>query len=400
MSPWIVLPVWLAVCGQVEFARHEIDGNYPGGYQVAVADLNADGRPDVIALSTQADRVDWYENPSWQQHPIARTDKNIDLAVHDLDGDGRPEIALASGFYFSESNRGGAVGWLSRSEQPDQPWPLNPIVTDPVVHRLRWGDLDGDDQAELIHAPLFGPGSDGTRAPKPAHLWALHIPKKLAQGPWKPWIIDETLTVLHGIYVGDLDGDGRDEILTTSFEGICRLDFEGTGAEAAWRKTVIAPGAAPVSQEPGAARGTSEVAPSKAGAKDSFLAAIEPWHGHQLVVYRPTQTGEWQRTILDDTLREGHALVVADFDGDGAEEIVAGWRGGGGGLALYAWDDRGQLSKTILDTTVTVEGLVAADLNGNGRLDLVAIGGRTNNLVWYDNVGNAARHHSGVGPAR
>jgi hypothetical protein len=34
---------------------------------VAVADLNGDGRPDVIALSTDADRVDWYENPGWQR---------------------------------------------------------------------------------------------------------------------------------------------------------------------------------------------------------------------------------------------------------------------------------------------------------------------------------------------
>ena len=43
----------------------------------------------------------------------------------------------------------------------------------------------------------------------------------------------------------------------------------------------------------------------------------------------------YQRLVLDNTLAEGHALVVADFDGDGQDEIVAGWRAGGGGLNLY-----------------------------------------------------------------
>ena len=66
----------------IQFQRHLIAA-FPAGYQVAVADLNGDGRPDVLALSTDADRVDWFENPGWQQHPIARTAKNIDLAVRD-----------------------------------------------------------------------------------------------------------------------------------------------------------------------------------------------------------------------------------------------------------------------------------------------------------------------------
>ena len=58
-----VLPiviVSLLGAAPVKFQRHLID-NFPAGYQVAVADINGDGRPDVIALSTEADRVDWYE---------------------------------------------------------------------------------------------------------------------------------------------------------------------------------------------------------------------------------------------------------------------------------------------------------------------------------------------------
>jgi hypothetical protein len=385
--------MWLVAAGPVRFERHDID-SFPAGYQVAVADVNADGKPDVIALSTEADRVDWYENPGWKRRPVARTLKNIDLAVRDLDGDGRPEIALASGFYFSESNRGGEVQLLTRAENLDEPWQVHPIAVDPVVHRLRWGDLDGDGRPELVHAPLFGRGSDGPRDPKPAHLWAFRPPQKLGQGRWETWKIDETLTVLHGLHVGDLDGDGRDEVLTASFEGICRFDFEGQGAAGRWQKIRLAAGAPPVDQKPGTSRGSSEVAPGSLGRgrRDTRaagrLAAIEPWHGHQVVVYTPAAAdGPWQRRVLDDTLQEGHALVVADFDGDGADEIVAGWRAGGGGLSLYDPADAasGRFTRTPLDRGIAAEGAVAADLNLDGRLDLVVIAGRSNNLAWYEN---------------
>jgi hypothetical protein len=384
-----VLPIVLASlfgAEPVKFQRHLID-NFPAGYQVAVADINGDGRPDVIALSTDADRVDWYENPTWRRHPVARTAKNIDLAVRDLDGSGRPAIAVASGFYFNDSARGGEIQLLRQPAQADELWPRQPIAADPVVHRLRWGDPEGSGRPVLIHAPIFGPGSQTTLVRKPVHLWAFRPPPQAGQ-PWKVWKIDESLTVLHGIQVADLDGRGRDAILTASFEGIHRFDFHGDRATGRWQKVQLAAGAPPVSDNPGASRGSSEVAAFHLAKGRMLLAAIEPWHGHQVVVYTPpVGTGLWQRHVIDDTLQEGHALVTGDFDGDGQDEIIAGWRAGGGGLRLYkATDATGQQFKTFqIDTAMPAEGAVAADINGDGKLDLVVIAGRANQLVWYEN---------------
>jgi len=389
MGAIVILSAFCASSVPVRFQRHDIDA-FPAGYQVAVADVNGDGKPDVIALSTEANRVDWYENPGWVRRPVAATPRNIDLAVRDLDGDGLPEIALASGFYFSESTRGGQIQWLRRGASEADSWQLHPVAVDPVVHRLRWADLDGDGRPELVHAPIFGPGSDGPRAPKGSHLWAFRVPEKLGDSPWEAWKIDESLTVLHGIHVADLDGDRRDELLTVSFEGIYRFDWEGAGASAAWRKTLISHGAAPADDKPGTPRGASEVTPARLGPHRPIIAAIEPWHGNQVVVYTPPAAkGPWERHVLDETLSEGHALVAADFDGDGQDELVAGWRAGGGGLVMYDPADASgsNFTRIELDHGIAVEGAVAADLNLDGRLDLVVIAGRTNNLAWYENVG-------------
>ena len=368
-----------------EFKRHVID-NYRAGYQVAVADVNGDGKPDVLALSTDANRVDWYENPTWVRHPIATTAKNIDLAPRWLNG--KFGLALATGFYFSDANRGGQILWLEPGSSPTNLWTSFPIAVDPVAHRLRWGDLDGDGQPELVHAPIFGPGSDQAIAPKPSHLWAFRPPADPHKGTWTVWKIDESLTVLHGIRLIDLDGDGRDEILTASFEGIHRFDFKGTGPAAHWIKTRVGEGAPPNSSAPGAPRGSSEVAPGKLASGQPFIAAIEPWHGNLVVVYTQTnQTGLWQRRVLDESLKEGHALIVADLDGDGRYEIVAGWRGGSGGVAIYKPDASGtNWNKQVIDSAITVDGMALADLNGDGRLDLVALAGRSNLLVWYEQV--------------
>src|SRR5436853_3111479 len=82
-----------------KFVAHEIATGLTGGYQVIAADLNRDGRPDLIAVATGLQTLTWYENPSWTPHVLATGLRApINAAAHDVDGDGIPEIALAYGF--------------------------------------------------------------------------------------------------------------------------------------------------------------------------------------------------------------------------------------------------------------------------------------------------------------
>src|SRR5882762_8449848 len=104
------------------FAEHTIDTGLKGGYQVVIADLNHDGKPDVIALASGMPELVWYENPTWERHVIVGgMSRMINCAAWDTDGDGIPEIVLASGFDNQAKNSAGIVSVLHHDGDPRGP---------------------------------------------------------------------------------------------------------------------------------------------------------------------------------------------------------------------------------------------------------------------------------------
>jgi hypothetical protein len=189
----------------------------------------------------------------------------------------------------------------------------------------------------------------------------------------------------HGLKVLDFDGDGRDEVLTASFEGIFLYHASGQGEGLKWTRTHLCDG----EQSTRPSRGSSEVFPGKLKNGRRFMAAIEPWHGDQVVVYlEPARAGElWRRQSIDSSFNEGHALAVLDLDGDGSDEIVAGFRGRRRGVAAYrAQDPEGTVwERNVLDEGgIACQGIFLADLRGTGHPAFVAIGGATHNVKLYE----------------
>ena len=360
----------------VAFRAHVLADDLKGGYQVAAADLNRDARPDLIALSSASRELVWFENPGWTRHVIARDLRGlINIAVANVGGDGIPEIAVAWEFSMRPSQSQGRVGLLRAPADPRQPWSLEEFDRLPTSHRLRWAAIEGKRPGVLINAPLAGAVAEPPDYQAPVPL-VLYRP-----GQWKRETISEELQgVLHGIAVTDFDGDGREDILTASFRGLDLFTYTGAG----WRRTHLADG----NPDPWPKSGASEVAVGRLR-KSRFLASIEPWHGNLVVVYLQ-EAGAWKRIVIDDSLAEGHALETADFDGDGRDEIVAGFRARGGGLYLYrAADERGQrwLRQSLDSGKMATSSCVVADLNRDRRLDLACIGGSL--LMWFENVPSA-----------
>jgi hypothetical protein len=370
-------------------------------YAVTTADVDGDGRPDAVAVAEDA--VYWYANPSWDKHVVIKnaTEKdNVCIQAHDVDGDGKLDFALGASWQPTNTKSGGTVQWLRRAGDPrgGTPWQVIPIGTEPTVHRMRWGDVLGTGKKQLVVAPLQGRGTKGPDwgAGQGVRVLVYTVPDDPAKQEWTSEVADDSLHTTHNLQLVDWDGDGRDEIVIAGWEGVFVLDRDPSGH---WSKTRIGSG----NQDSKPSKGSSEVKLGKLADGRRYVATIEPWHGYQVVVYTPPRSKNegpvlWDRQVVDEPVQWGHAVWCADLDGDGSDELIIGQRDpskdpnrspkGPGVLVYDPKPGPGPLAferHVIDDGGVGCEDLVAADLDGDGRPDLLAGGRSTHNVKVYWN---------------
>lgn len=394
---FVVAIVATAVGGAEQtYTSQEIATDLGVGYAVNVCDVNGDQRPDIVVVDQT--RVVWYENPSWKVHTLVadQTKKdNVCLAPYDIDGDGRLEFALGADWRPFDTATGGTIQWLARptASEADAKWEVRHIADEPTTHRLRWADLDGDGRSELIVVPLMGRNTTKPNfAETPVRVLAFSVPKNPAVDRWPMRVLDEGMHVTHNFQPVDFDGDKDLDILCTSFEGVNLLTNDGRGN---FHREVIGRG----NQETSPNRGASEIKLGRLANGLRYIATIEPWHGHQVVVYTEPanpQIWVWQRHVVDEQLKWGHAVTCVNLDDDADEELAIGVRDDldekdptkRRGLRLYdpTGADPTAWKRTFVEPgAVAIEDLAAADLDGDGRQDLIAVGRATHNARIYWN---------------
>jgi hypothetical protein len=198
-------------------------------------------------------------------------------------------------------------------------------------------------------------------------------------------VIDDHLYgVLHRVRPVHWNEGQREQLLTAGFDGIVLHSATGSINDLTWTHQNLSKG----HEEEAPRKGTSDVAVGQFHGH-RFLGAVEPWHGNEVVVYTGDGAHAWHRNVIFSNLVEGHEVVVGDFNGDGLDDIVAGDRGKGKSVHIfYAQDEKGEnwQHELIDDGGMAGSGCVKADINSDGRLDVVCIGSSTGNLKWYENV--------------
>ena len=144
------------------------------------------------------------------------------------------EIVLASEFANQAKDSIGIVSVLRPGDDPREPWTVTEIDRLTTSHRLRTADIDGSGKLVVINAALTGAAAAAPDYRDQTPL-VYYVP-----GEWKRRVIStENSGVVHGIFVTDWDGNGRQDILTASFTGIHLFRY---AKDARWTRTEIAKG--------------------------------------------------------------------------------------------------------------------------------------------------------------
>jgi hypothetical protein len=377
---------------QLSFKEQIIDPNVGVGYAVTVTDINGDRKPDIVVVTENPDQVVWYENPSWTRRTIVSGFPKLPVCVQaqDVDGDGKIELILGADWQPSNTATGGTVWLLQRPVDLNQPWTPIKIDEEPTMHRMRLIDLEGKGRKELVCSPLHGREAKGPEWWKgnAASLYVLRRPANPFKDPWTREVISNELHITHNVWPVDWDGDRKEELLAAGYEGVFLFKRTAAGK---WNKQQLGEGV----PEKG---GAGEIKVGRLPGGKRYLATIEPWHGHQAVVYTPPdKLGQlWKRQVLVENHKGGHAVWTVDLTGTGVDSLVVGFRGIPEGKAedamvylFHPLDRAGsRWEKLVLDAKgLGAEDIICADLNGDRKIDIIGVGRSTKNVKIYWNDG-------------
>lgn len=362
------------------FKGEVIDDQIAIGYGVTTGDVDGDGKTDIL-LADKTEIV-WYRNPGkskekWVRYVLAKelTERdNVCIAARDIDGDGKVEVAVGAQWNPAETKsakQSGAVFFLIAPQDRTQPWQPVRLHHEVTIHRMHWlKTVDG--QFQLVVLPLHGEGNAAGEGAG-VKMIVFDVPEK-RDGIWGYDLIETGMHLTHNFQPMEVSG---------SFVGLTVGGKEGAQVFLNGADGWAASGNWMVS-----GKGIGEIRTGKLSNNQLFTATIEPMHGSSLVVYSKDN-----RTVLTENIKEGHALVCADFFGLGRDQIVMGWRNpnvsGETGVRIFVGKDNEgkKWQEYVLDDSIKMacEDVTAADLDGDGDLDVIASGRATKNVVVYWN---------------
>jgi hypothetical protein len=195
------------------FERIVFDENAAGAHDILIADMNRDGKPDVVMMGDERTKLKalcWYSIPTdvrqpWTRHVIGPPVHGAITpgGVADLDGDGDLDVVRADTWFENVEGKGNR--WVAHQNIPmGRKGPFGVCVRSAVV------DLDGDGKSEVVIAD-----ADITDSKV--------VVLKNADGSggrWEKFPVPQSFTCgsLHALAVADMNGDGRPDIISNEQE--------------------------------------------------------------------------------------------------------------------------------------------------------------------------------------
>jgi hypothetical protein len=342
-----------------------------GARAVRAADLDGDGDLDLVSASYFDDKIAWYENAAgngtlWTARAVA-TDAHgaSDVVVGDLDGDGDLDLVFAA-------EGDDAVSWAQN--QGHGHFERARVLAREVrgARTVAVADVDGDGDLDVIS----GAGFDGSV------VWHENLDGHAER--WRPHRITSDTAGVRATLPVDVDGDGDVDVVVAAFSAERVVWYENSAGDGTtWTARGIG----------GASQGLSAVAAGDLDG-DGDLDLVSGSEGDSRISWLENRRVHRSTSFADGTplpaqVSATRDVEVADVDGDGDLDVLS---------ASYnddrvAWYENvaGDASRWTAHTVTTAangaDAVVAADLDGDGDLDLASASDLDNEVTWYENRG-------------
>ena len=351
---WLLIPILLLAGGRpTDIPFEKITLDLGANETCAFADINGDGKLDVVSGEN------WFEAPRWTKHHFRDLDftnnyiDNFSDLPLDVNGDGKIDIISVSWF----SHR---IAWFENGAK----WTEHPIETGSPVEFAFLVDLDNDGKAREI-LPEFG----DKKAPL---AWF-----ELKDGKFTKHVVD-SVSHGHGIGAGDINKDGRNDILTP----------DGWFEAPDWK---FHPAFG------GGSFGFMYVIDINGDGRNDVLTSNA--HDYGIFYFEQGANGEWTKRMIDDSWSQGHALTLVDLNKDGKLDILTGKRymahngrdpGEREPLGIYLYQQTAGPKQEWVRHVIDYGGrtgagmqIPVADIDGDGDLDF-AVGGKSGTFLFLN----------------